>query len=279
MSCSICCSWLLQGLTQLLADALAVVLDGLLFFTRELVVGLGIDDLAITQRRQGKAGRCTHQDDAGRACLGFHCIDQGFLLPLEAVLEPLQGVAVFVAVEGGGQRGGERLDQIAHGALQRPAGAAGQAQGTRLVGGAEIVDVTPVAGRFVLQGLLLEQLPDNCMLAKPRRAHHVEVVTLVGDSHAKVQRAHGPFLAGAQKQIVQIFTAYKVSGQFVAGMVELLGQQGMGGGHGVSPCAMPLPLSKDHDTAVSERNMCSPSEEPAGTLFARRQAGWISRGI
>ncbi|MNG07389.1 hypothetical protein D3C84_906860 [compost metagenome] len=128
----------------------------------ELVEGLGVEHLAVLDRRQSEAGRGAQQDDAGGPRPAFHLAEQLFLARLELVLEGLHGVAVFVAVE----RRRQAAHQSAHVGLQVTAGTGGQTQCAGLVGSAEIVDVAPVVGCLHLSGLLGEQVADNGVLAQ-----------------------------------------------------------------------------------------------------------------
>ncbi|MNR22418.1 hypothetical protein D3C85_1393670 [compost metagenome] len=132
----------------------------------ELVEGLGVEHLAVLDRRQSEAGRGAQQDDAGGPRPAFHLAEQLFLARLELVLEGLHGVAVFVAVERRRQGGQQAAHQSAHVGLQVTAGTGGQTQCAGLVGSAEIVDVAPVVGCLHLSGLLGEQVADNGVLAQ-----------------------------------------------------------------------------------------------------------------
>ena len=212
---------LLQGLAQHLAQVLAALLDLLALGGIELVEAFGVEHLAVLQRRQGEAGRGAQQEDAGLAGLRFDLAEQLLLAGLELVLQRLHGVAVLVAVEGRRQRGEQAAHQRAHVGLQAAPGAGGQAQYARLVRGAEVVDVAPVAGARHLTGLLFEQLADDGVLAQPRRAHHVEVVALVTDADAEVQGAQRPLLAEAAGQVGEVGGAVEAQRRDLAGVIEL----------------------------------------------------------
>ena len=153
------------------------------------------NDLAVVGRREGITHGRADQRDVLLAGGLLDLLHRALLAFLELVLDDPAAGAVFVARKGRAERAAQVVDQSLHRRLQFHALAGGQADGVRLLGFLEVIDVAPV-GRY--RGLLrlgIDIGAHDPVAANPGGPEREQIVSGLGHAEAELDRLHGAVLA------------------------------------------------------------------------------------
>ena len=219
----------LEDLLEFLLQGLDSRLDLLAHPLGQRVEDLGLDDLALVRRCHDEARRRAHDGDV--LLLGALVQDlEGLLLPrAELLLDGASAGLVVLALERGGERGPQFIDDGDHGLRQRFGPAGRQANRAGLIRVLEIVDVDPVADGGCLTRLARQILVDRRAFAGRRRAQHenVEVATL--HVRAELDGAQRPLLADEAGDRLKVFRAGEAEAGRIDGPAQFRGGQRLRG--------------------------------------------------
>ena len=146
-------------------------------------------------------------------------------------LQRLDPLAVFIALEGRGDRRADLADKALHVVAQLQPPAARQLQQARMSGIGEIIHITPVDRRHSLVTLLVEQVIDDGVAPAAWLAKHEKAVTLVRHFEAEVDRGDGTRMNQRRVEVGQTFGRRETEAVGITGCIQNFRSEFAQGGH------------------------------------------------
>ena len=193
-----------EGFLQLMLHLLKLSLDLLSLLLRELVEDLRLYHLRPLQGRKRKTHGSPKQ---GEALFARFLADrlQGLALALLILLvDRLYARAVVLGLKGRRDRGSDFIHQLVERGLQLAPPPPWQRHCVRLVLPLEIVQIDPVARRFLGRGLRAKFRFHKRMPPGPCSSVHEDIVARMLDRGAEADRFQRPVLAGRYLQHLQV---------------------------------------------------------------------------
>ncbi len=198
------------GFLQLFLQGWTVFLQFFFLLWLKGLVLLLAHGLAIYHRGKDEAHGCAQEGKTLFVDESLQALELGSSLLIQLPRYPGFVLVVLLALEGAGDLLLQTLEHFVHLVAQDTRSSRRQADGPRLIGVLEVVDVDPVFGHLFGAGLPLQESLDGGHLASASRAEGVDVVAVAGDVNAKVNGPCGPFLADDLLQFWQFLGARKL---------------------------------------------------------------------